>query len=201
MFAVSVVDQVRLSFGHVVQNYTLHARKAERLAALGLKVRLAVLALLALATSATVLSLFRGHAYQIAAAVLVGLALVSYSTYVAANIETRTCGHRALAHRLWLQCERHRSLLAEAQDGLLDTAAILERRDVLIKQVHAIYEQEFPVDQAGLEAARQLPAEAESGGVSEHQIDRYLPVSTRRDTNAESPAPPVPHITPHARTS
>ena len=43
MFSVSVVDHVRLSFAQVVQNYTVHAPAAERLATLGLKARLTVL--------------------------------------------------------------------------------------------------------------------------------------------------------------
>jgi hypothetical protein len=181
MFAISVVDEIRLSFGHVVQNYTLHARAAERLATLGLKVRLVILALLALATSASILGLFLGHAYQVAAAIMAGLALVGYAIYIATSIETRMSGHRAFAHRLWLPCERYKALLAETQDGLLDIVAILARRDALIKEVDAIYEQGFPVDQAAFETARQLAAESEPDGVSE-----------------QSPSPSVPHVTPRA---
>ena len=32
MFCLSVVDHIRLDFGHVAQNYTVHADAAERLA-------------------------------------------------------------------------------------------------------------------------------------------------------------------------
>ena len=162
MFSVSVVDHVRLSFAQVVQNYTVHARATERLATLGLKARLTVLVLLALAASASGLSLFRGRDYQIAAAVITGLALAGYTVYVATNIEARVSAHRSLAHGLWLMCERYRSLLAEIQDGMLDDAAILERRETLIQQVHAIYEQGFPLDQPAFEGTRQRPVERAS---------------------------------------
>jgi hypothetical protein len=196
MFSVSVVDQVRLSFGHAVQNYTIHARAAERLAALGLRVRITILALLALAVGATVLGTFLGHVFQIASVVAASLALAGYTLYVATNLETRLQGHRALAHRLWLMCERYRSLLAEIQDGLLDHTAILERRERLIEQVHAIYEQGFPVDQQAFETARQPPLESEAGeagGFSEQQIDQYLPLSIRRSANMRPAGASVPH--------
>jgi hypothetical protein len=197
MFSSSVVDQVRLSFGHVVQNYTIHARVAERLAARGLRVRMAILALLALAVIATVLSTFFGHVFQIAAAIAAGLALVGYTIYVATNIETRLQAHRSLAHRLWLMCERYRSLLAEVQDGLLDHAAILERREKLIDQVHAIYEQGFSMDQQAFETARQPPGNPgnniEGAGFSEQQIDQYLPASIRSSATMRPVGASVPH--------
>src|ERR1700730_6483500 len=123
MFCVSVVDHVRLNFGHVVRNYTVHARAAERMAALALQLRMTVLALFSLATGAMVLNLLRtGRGYQIAAAVLAGLALAGFTVYVAIGVESRVYSHRLFAQRLWVMCERYRSLLAEIQDGLIDEA-------------------------------------------------------------------------------
>src|SRR5687768_9827471 len=48
MFRLSVVDHVRLNFGHAVQNYTVHAQAAERLARSISRIRMAVLGLLGL---------------------------------------------------------------------------------------------------------------------------------------------------------
>jgi hypothetical protein len=187
MFCVSVVDHVRLNFGHVVRNYTVHARAAERMAALALKLRMTVLALLGLATGAIVLSLLStGRGYQIAAAVLAGLALAGYTLYVAIGVESRVYSHRLFAHRLWVMCERYRSLLAEIQDGLVDDAAILHRRDALIEQVHATYEQGFSVDQPAHESTRQLAVGDEPAAMSERQIDQFLPASVRKVADMSS---------------
>jgi hypothetical protein len=194
MFSVAIVDQLRMSFGHVIQSYTSHARAAERLATLGLKVRVTILGLLVLAMGTSVLGLFQGHAFQVAAVVTIGVALTGYTAYVATNIETRLCGHRSLVHQLWLMCERYRSLLAEIQDGLLDDTAILERREALIQQLHAIYEPGLPVDQQAFESTRQPPARSEGGTIGEQQIDRFLSPSIRRGANVSATTTGAPTV-------
>jgi len=192
MFAVSVVDHVRLNFGHVVQNYTIHASASERLASLALKARITVLALLAAAMGSTILGfLHQTRGYQIAALVCVVVAFTGHAAYVATGVESRLFNHRLLAHRLWLMCERYRSLLSEIQDGLLSEAALVERRESLIQDLHAIYEQGFSVDQPAFETKRQMPVSA--GGFNEQQIDDFLPPSARRGAELRSAGLPVSH--------
>jgi hypothetical protein len=162
MFSLSVIEHVRLNFSLAVKNYNAHARAAERLAALTLKCRIAVLTLFAAATAAIIVSLFRpGREYQVAAAALASIALVAQVFFVAWGLESRVYAHRSFAHRLWLVCERYRSLLAEIRDGVVDDAAILRRRETLSEQMHAVYEQGFPVDQQAFEAARQPVSDGE----------------------------------------
>jgi hypothetical protein len=178
MFCLNVIEQLRLNFGLVVQNYTAHARAAERLAAMALKAKLAILGLLVLATFSIVLSLFRpAPEYQIAAAVIVGAALALHVATLAYGVEGRVYSHRLVAHRLWLMCERYRALLSEIQDGLVDNAAILQRGEALGEQVHAIYEQGFPLDQQAYESMRQLPLESGGDAITDAQLERLLPVA------------------------
>lgn len=180
MFCLSVVEQLRLNFGLVVQNYTAHARAAERLAAIALKTKIATLGLFALATFSIVLSLFRpAREYQIVAAVVAGLALAFQVATVAYGLEARVYSHRLLAHRLWLMCERYRSLLGEIQDGLVDNAMILRRGEILGEQVHAIYEQGFSLDQQAFESMRQLPLESGGDAITEAQLDRLVPAARK----------------------
>src|SRR4029450_2132710 len=125
-----VIQGVRLNFGLVVQNYTVHARAAERLAALALKAKIVILAVFALSTWAIVLSVFRpAREYQIAAAVIASIALALQLVAVAYGLEAGVYPHGLIAHRLWLMCERYRSLLGEIQDGLVDNATILRRSE------------------------------------------------------------------------
>jgi conflict system pore-forming effector with SLATT domain len=180
MFSLSVIEHLRLNFGLVVQNYTAHARAAERLAAIALKAKMATLGLLALATGSIVLSLFRpAREYQIAAAVIAGVALAVYVATVAYGIEARVYSHRLIAHRLWLMCERYRGLLTEIQDGLVDDAAILHRREILSEQVHATYEQGFPLDQQAFESMRQRPLESSGDAITAAQLDQLVPVARK----------------------
>src|SRR2546426_376734 len=107
MFSLSVVEHLRLNFGLVVQNYTVHARAGERLAAAALKAKMVILALFALATGSIVVSLFRPErGYQIAAAVIAGVAFAAHVMTVVYGIDARVYSHRLLAHRLWLVCDR-----------------------------------------------------------------------------------------------
>lgn len=180
MFRLSVVDHVRLTFGHVVRNYTVHTRAAERLSRLAWRARFLVLALLGVATAATITSLLQPwRPYQIAAAAAAALALIGYAVYLALSIEARVHAHRSFAHRLWVICEEYRSLLAEIQDGLLDRDVVLRRRDALIRQTHAAYDHPFPVDQPAFESVRQAAQGSGSGAVTDEEIDQFLPESLR----------------------
>ena len=180
MFSLSVVEHIRLNFGLVVQNYTVHARAAERLAHAALKAKMVTLALFALATGSIVLSLSRpAREFQIAAAVIAGVAFAVHLVTVAYGIEARVSNHRLIAHRLWLTCERYRGLLTEIQDGLVDTNTILQRREILNEQVHAIYEQGFPVDQQAFEGMRQLPLENTGAAITGALLDQLVPAGRK----------------------
>jgi hypothetical protein len=181
MFSLSVVEHLRLNFGLVLQNYTVHARAGERLAAVALKAKMVTLGLFALATGSIVLSLFRPEReYHIAAALIAGVAFAVHVMTVAYGVDARVYSHRLLAHRLWVMCERYRGLLTEIQDGLVDNAAILHRREILTEHVHAIYEQGFPVDQLAYESLRQLPLEGSGEAITNAQLDQLVSTMARK---------------------
>ena len=155
MFSLTVVDHVRLDSEHIARNYTVHARAAERIVGVVFACRIVVTALLAVATSATIATLLLpSRGYQIAAVVASALALIAFAMYAVLGLEARLYAHRAFVHRLWLVSERYRSLLAEVHEGIVDGPALLQRRDELIHDVHAIYEFGFGVDQEGYESVR-----------------------------------------------
>jgi conflict system pore-forming effector with SLATT domain len=155
MFSLTVIDHVRLDCEHVARNYTMHARAADRFASLSFGVRIVMAALLAAAAAACVSSaLLPARFYQLAAVGATTAAMIGFALYSVLGLEARVSAHRSFAHRLWIVTERYRSLLAEANDGIVDVNAILRRRDELIEQVHAIYERGFAVDQPAYEAVR-----------------------------------------------
>ena len=155
MFSLTVVDHVRLDSEHISQNYTVHARAAERIASLVFTCRLVITALLAVAAASAIGALIlSGRAYQVTAAIASAIALLGFVVYVVLGLEARLFAHRSFAHRLWIISERYRSLLAEVHEGIVDGPALLRRRDELIHDVHAIYEFSFGADQAGHESVR-----------------------------------------------
>jgi hypothetical protein len=167
MFRISVVDHIRLNFDRTRQNYTLHAKAAERLAVTTARIRIGVLILLAIAAVTAATSLVEGRSFQIAAAITAGLAFAAHAAYLAIGVEGRVHAHRACAQRLWQVSDRYQSLLSEIEDGMLDRASILQRRDDLSAQEHAAYEQPFALDQKAHESARQAAsAESQPAAVS-----------------------------------
>jgi SMODS and SLOG-associating 2TM effector domain family 4 len=180
MFRLSVVDHVRLSFGHVVQSYTAHARVAERLAARVWQLKTVILTLLGIASAASVWALVgASRSLQVVAAIAAGLAFAAYAIYVALDLEPRMHAHRAWASRLWLVCERYRALLAEIRDGLLDNDELMRRRDALTQQVQAVYEHAPPADREAYASAAAEVASKE-GTLTDADIDKFLPASLRK---------------------
>jgi hypothetical protein len=177
MFCLSVVDHIRLDFGHVAQNYTVHAEAAERLAGHILKVRITILALLAMTVIAAVAAILQpAWNFDVSVAIASSLALAAYVAQTALGLEARVQAHRTCAHRLWLIAEGYRALLTELQDGLIDPSVLLRRRDQLIERVHAAYDQIFPADQRAFESVRLNG----NGALTDESIDRWLPESLRR---------------------
>jgi len=155
MFSLTVVDHLRLDSEQTAQNYTVHARAAERIVGFVFAGRIVITALLSVATAASIAAvLFAVRPYQIAAVVLNGLALFAFVLYAVMGPEARLFAHRSFAHRLWLVSERYRSLLAEVNEGTVDPAVLMHRRDELIHDLHVIYEFGFGADQAAHENAR-----------------------------------------------
>ncbi len=155
MFSLTVLDHVRLDSEHAARNYTVHARAADRLATVAFGARLFVAVLLAASAASAIANLlYTDRFYQVSSVVASGLAVIGFALYGVFGIESRVLAHRALAHRLWIVCQRYRSLISEAGDGIVDRAILLNRRDELIAELHAIYERGFGPDQRAFESHR-----------------------------------------------
>jgi hypothetical protein len=162
MFALSVVDHLRLDSKHLEQNYMIHARAAERMTKIVFRCRIAIAALLAATAGVAIAALFvPGRVPQATAAIVATVALLTFALYAALGIEGRLFAHRVFAQRVWLVVERYRSLLSEVHEQIVDMPALLRRRDELIRDVHTIYDFEFGADHPGHETARLAPAENE----------------------------------------
>jgi hypothetical protein len=141
MFQLNLVDHIRLSYDHLLQSYEANRRMAERLERRGWIARVFVLvALAASAAAALAVALQSSSRSAVVVAALAGAAFLVYGLAMALDVEPGVSTHRLSAARLWLLCERYRSLLAEIEDGLVDASAVAARRDALIRDVHAVYE-------------------------------------------------------------
>ena len=158
MFSLNIVDHVRLDSEHLDKNYTVHARAAERLARAAFGCRIAIVTLLAAATSIAIATLLlQSRGYAVASAIATTVALIAFTVYAVLGLEARLYAHRAFVHRLWIVSQRYRSLLAEVEEGIVDSQELRHRRDALIREVHSIYEFGFGADQDAHETVRLAP--------------------------------------------
>jgi len=123
MFRLGVVDHVRLNLDFASQNYTVHAKAADRLAARTSRVRIGVLVLLGVATASAVTNLIEPGRYaQITTAVATLVAFAGHAAYLAFDFEGRghVGGHhakrllrRAHVDRLPMAVEHQNDCLAQ----------------------------------------------------------------------------------------
>lgn len=161
MFSLTVTDHLRLEAEQAAQNYTIHAREADRLVRFAFGARVLTATLLALSTALQIATLVApGRAIDAVASAASAAALLVFALYSVTGLESRVTAHRAFAHRLWMVSQRFRALVAEIDDGLVERDAQLRRRDELLSDLHDIYGQGFGVDQRAHEHARIVPPAA-----------------------------------------
>lgn len=181
MFGLTLVDHLRLTFGHVIYTHRAHARLALRHArwSRGLQAGEALLLITTVAASMAFVQAPQSAA-AVVAAVAASLALVVVVVRVVFAFETSASTHRACSAHLWQLREQYRALLADLQDGSLTLDLARERRDALMQRLHEVYELAPPVDKSAYEAARGAVAAEHETGLSDEEVDRFLPPSLRK---------------------
>ena len=184
MFQLTLLDHLRLTFGHVVYRHKAHAQLARICARRSRWVRAAeALLMAAVAFTAVAAAFGKGKWFTIAAAVLAGAALVTLLVHLALDLDTSARTHAACAARLWHVRERYRALLSDLSDGAIDADAARRTRDALAQELHTIYQDAPPADHGAFEAAGQ--AAADEATLSDEAIDLFLPRSLHK---VEKPA-------------
>ena len=181
MFPLSLVDHLRLTFGHVIYSQKAHAQSAERQARLDRWLKAAeVLLLLTTAVSAVSLVFTMHAAWAIGAAASALSAAVLLIVRLALDLERTASTHRVCSARLWRIREQYRALLADLNDGVLTPDAARLRRDTLMTALHRVYDQAPPADQVTYQSARQAIGTTDESALSDEEIDRFLPRSLQK---------------------
>lgn len=181
MFGLTLVDHLRLTFGHIIYTHRAHARLALRHSrwSRGLQVAEAVFVLGAAASS--ILLLQTGWAgYGIATAGTATVAVLILAIRLVFDFDNSAATHRTCSAQLWHLREQYRALLADLQDQSITLDIARERRDELMQRLHELYKNAPPFDRSAYEAARAaLPAQHESV-LSDEEVDRFLPESLKK---------------------
>ena len=181
MFGLTLVDHLRLTFGHIIYTHRAHARLALRHGrwSRGLQ---AAEALLVIAAAAASMGLIQTGqtAYAVTTATTATLALLVLVLRLLFDFESSAATHRTCSAHLWHLREQYRALLADLQDGSITLDAARDRRDVLMQHLHDVYKDAPPFDRSAYEAARSaLPAQHEAA-LNDEEVDRFMPESLKK---------------------
>jgi hypothetical protein len=181
MVALTLVDHLRLTFGHVVYRHQAHARQAHFRARWSRWLRsLEALFMtgVAVAAIAGVYSSSRG--YTVLCAVLAIAGLVTLLLHLAFDWDGSSQVHAACAAKLWRIREQYRALLSDLADGAVDLDTVRQRRDDLMVELHAIYESAPAGDAHAYQPAAKSMAATEDTALADEEIDLFLPKSLQK---------------------
>ena len=185
MFGLTLVDHLRLTFGHVIYAHRAHSELASRharwnrwlLAAEAILIFVAAMAAIAVASGGQV-------PYGIVAALTASAAAIILVLRLAFDFERSALAHRACGARLWHIREQYRAVLSDLKDDMLTVEAARQRRDALMAALHAIYEDAPPADRAVYEAARNALPGTDDTDLTDEEVDRFLPESLQKGGTA-----------------
>jgi hypothetical protein len=181
MFGLTLVDHLRLTFGHVIYAHRAHSELALRHARWHRWLLAGEAILVFIAAMAAIAMTFTGRTpYGAIAAVTASAAGIALVLRLTVDFERSAHAHRVCGARLWRIREQYRAVLSDLKDDLLTVDAARERRDVLMTGLHAIYEEAPPADRAIYEAARKALPATDEGDLTDEEIDRFLPGSLQK---------------------
>jgi hypothetical protein len=181
MFALTLVDHLRLTFGHVIYAHRAHAQLAARHATWNRWLQGAeAILMLAAALAAIALVVTGWSGYGVMTAITAVLGAGTLIVRLAFDFDRSASAHRACSARLWYIREQYRAVLADVKDETLTVDAARERRDTLMAMLHAVYENAPPADRGAYEAARQALPGTHEGDLSDAEVDQFLPEPLRK---------------------
>ena len=185
MFGLTLVDHLRLTFGHVIYTHRAHTRLALRNARWNRWSQAGeALLMLAAAFSAIALIATGQSPYAIGTAASATAAVAILILRLVLDFDRRADAHRECAARLWHLREEYRALLADLKDGSITLESARERRDAVMRALHAVYQHAPPADRGAYEAARRALPTSHEDALTDAEVDRFLPASLQKGKTA-----------------
>src|SRR5262245_40794746 len=181
MFDLSLLDHLRLTFGHVVYRHKAHAHLARSRAQWSRRLRAAEALLVAgVAVVSINVAYGTGQRYAIVCAVLAVLALAVLLVHLTVDFDGSAQAHASCAARLWQIREQYRALLSDLTDGALELETARQRRDALMSELHGIYQNTPAADAHAYQAAVRAVGAVDEAVLTDEEIDVFLPKSLRK---------------------
>jgi hypothetical protein len=178
---LTLLDHLRLTFGHIVHRHRAHARLAHARGRWHRWLLGAEALLMIGVTSLSARAAFGGgEAYAAAGAVFATLALATLVVHLMFDLDRSARAHAVCASRLWLIRERYRGLLSDLHDGVIDIEAGRQQRDALMEELHGIYANAPAADPQTDRTVAETIATTDDRALTDEEIDLFLPKSLQK---------------------
>jgi hypothetical protein len=181
MFGLTLIDHLRLTFGHVIYAHRAHAQLAARHAAWNRWLQGAEAILMLAAALASVALIVTGAAaYAVVTAIAAAIGVCTLVIRLVFDFDRSASAHRTCSAELWYIREQYRAVLTDMKDESLSIESARERRDALMAVLHAVYEKAPPADRRTYEAARHALPATHEGDLTDEEVDQFLPASLQK---------------------
>jgi hypothetical protein len=181
MFGLTLVDHLRLTFGHVIHTHRAHSRLALTHARWNRALQGAeALLLLGAAVAAIALASTGSAAYGLTAGALAAAAVFTLIVRLIFDFDRSASAHRVCSARLWHIREQYRALLTDLADESLSLETARARRDTLMGMLHAIYESAPPAER-GMYEASQADLTAADEEAARAEVNQFLPQPVQKE--------------------
>lgn len=187
MFGLTLVDHLRLTFGHVIYAHRAHSQLALRYTRWNRWLQGVEAILMLTATVTSVAMVATGQTpYGIAAAVAAAIALCALVARLTFDFDRAAHAHRTCSARLWHIREQYRAIMADVKDQALTLDEARERRDLLMGRLHAVYEDAPPADRSVYDAARKALPNTDESTITDEEVNQFLPVSLQKERSTQN---------------
>lgn len=174
-------SQIRELYGRVAYTHKTHEKMAERKSKLQNHIKIAQIALSAIAASGAIGVIVTDGDVAKAVTAVFAVATLGVSTYVK-DIDPGALAqkHRQTASDIWNIREAYLSLLTDIRDDSLSLEELKARRNELQGRLHAIYKSAPHTDGEAYAKAQNALKTNEDLTFSEAEIDAFLPAPLKR---------------------
>jgi hypothetical protein len=184
MFDLTLVDHLRLTFGHVIYRHRAHSQIAHERARRSRQLKaIEALLMAAVAAGAVAAAFGKGQAYATASAVLAAVALTTLLLDLTCDFGRSAQVHAWCATRMWRIREQYRALLSDLADGSLDIETVRHRRDALMNELHTVYESAPPGDALPYQAAARAIGQVDEAVLADEEIEVFLRKSQKEGSS------------------
>jgi hypothetical protein len=184
MFELTLIDHLRLTFGHVVYRHKTHSQFAHDRARRSRWLKVIEAALMAAVVgTATAVAFGKGQIYATLTGVFAAMAVAALVVDLTFDFGRSAQMHAWCANRLWLIREEYRALLADLADGALDIEAARHRRDALMHELHTIYASVPPAEAPAYQAAARAIGTVDEAALADEEIETFIRKSSKEGSS------------------